>query len=91
MAAGLPLDADAAYQHIRQLFIKAHNIKGTSSMVGLPAISEVAFELETLWGDAMRNPAQYSEQLQSLAKTGLDRLAELVGSVSSPDEKLDER
>ena len=69
---------------LRQLFIKAHSIKGTASMMNLTAITQVAFELETLWGEVLLDPTHYDTSQKELARDRVTQLTRLVEAIQPP-------
>jgi chemotaxis protein histidine kinase CheA len=75
-----------ADQLIRQLFIKAHSIKGTASMLGQNHIAEQAAELEALWNEALNDPNQRNVDFYSRAATLVGELANLVGTIETIED-----
>ena len=69
---------------LRQLFIKAHNIKGTASMIALNEVATAAAALETRWGEAWLEPARYDLSSQKQARQELSGLAGLVAAIEVP-------
>lgn len=75
-----------ADQLLRQLFIKAHSIKGTASMLGQNQIVGQAAELEALWNEALNDPNQRSGALYSKAATLTSGLSTLVAAIEPAEE-----
>ena len=75
-----------ADQLLRQLFIKAHSIKGTASMLGQNQIVGQAAELEALWNEALNDPNQRSGALYSKAANLTRGLSTLVAAIEPPAE-----
>src|SRR6476469_4776229 len=78
----------AADQLVRELFIKAHSIKGTASMLGQNEIAGQAAELEALWNMALNDATQRNLTLYSRAAILTSELARLVAAVDSSEEQL---
>jgi chemotaxis protein histidine kinase CheA len=75
--------AEVQMQAMRQLFIKAHSIKGTAGMLALPDIANIAASLEELWDTALHNPARPDAVLKKQASVLTTELAALVAAIKT--------
>ncbi len=72
-------------EKLRQLFIRAHSIKGTAGMLGLMEIASQAAELEALWNEVYYEPTRLSPELQMRATAITADLARLVNALNSAE------
>ncbi len=61
-------EIEAEQQALRELFRRAHSIKGAARMVGLDEIAELALKLEELFGQAYLEPVSFNQTQRDKAE-----------------------
>jgi len=71
---------------VNALFRSAHTIKGSSKMMKLTAITEIAHKLEDALGALREKKIQHSKALSNLLFKGIDIIADMVDKVATGQE-----
>jgi len=64
----------AEHKAVRELYRHAHTIKGSAGMVGLEEIAEQARQLEELFGQALKELAEFNDLQREVVATRTARL-----------------
>lgn len=72
--------------NINAIFRAAHTIKGSSRMLKLPAITEVAHTLEDALGALREKRIAHTKELASLLFRGVDALSAMIANISSGEQ-----
>ncbi|MBU0676225.1 MAG: hybrid sensor histidine kinase/response regulator [Proteobacteria bacterium] len=76
---------------IHQIFRAAHTIKGSSRMLKLPAISEIAHKVEDVFGALREGKISFSSELAMVLFKGIDSIAYQVEKTARGETTVDDQ